>query len=91
VRLPLVSTTNCNDRDSYDGAITGNMLCAGFDSGGKDTCQGDSGGPLTLKLNGRFQVLMGITSFGIGCAHPDFFGVYTRVSQFRTWILNQID
>jgi secreted trypsin-like serine protease len=91
VRLPLVSMQNCNDRNSYDGAITRNMLCAGFDQGGKDTCSGDSGGPLTLPVNGRFQVLMGITSWGFGCAYPDLFGVYTRVSRFRSWILNQID
>lgn len=76
VSLPLVSRTNCNDANSYNGQITTSMLCAGRDSGGIDTCQGDSGGPLT-----RGSVLTGITSWGNGCARPNLFGVYTRVSQ----------
>jgi secreted trypsin-like serine protease len=68
------------------------MICAGFDFGGKDTCQGDSGGPLTRKNSeGKYTVLTGITSFGIGCADPFFFGVYTRVSKFRGWVLKQLD
>lgn len=86
VRLPLVSSRNCNDANSYNGAITKNMICAGFDAGGKDTCQGDSGGPLA-----KGRQLVGITSFGIGCAEPNFFGVYTRVSRFRDWVLKQIN
>jgi secreted trypsin-like serine protease len=90
VQVPLVSTTNCNDANSYNGAITPNMICAGLDAGGKDTCQGDSGGPLTRKKDGTFKLLTGITSFGTGCADPNFFGVYTRVSRFRAWVLNQI-
>jgi secreted trypsin-like serine protease len=90
VVVPLASRTNCNDANSYNGDITGNMICAGFDAGGKDTCQGDSGGPLTRKKDNRFKVLVGITSFGIGCAQPNLFGVYTRVSRFRTWINSKI-
>jgi trypsin len=89
VNVPLVSRANCNDANSYNGAITTKMICAGFNAGGKDTCQGDSGGPLTRKQNNSFKVLTGVTSFGSGCAEPDFFGVYTRVSQFRNWIINQ--
>ena len=76
VSLPLVSRTNCNDANSYNGQITTNMLCAGRDSGGIDTCQGDSGGPLT-----RGSSLTGIVSWGNGCARRNLFGVYTRVSQ----------
>ena len=78
VDVPLVSRTNCNDANSYGGAISENMLCAGFDEGGKDACQGDSGGPLTRGPNNT--VLTGITSWGVGCGRPNLFGVYTRVS-----------
>jgi len=48
---------------------------------GKDTCQGDSGGPLAC--NGQ---LVGVTSFGISCADPNFAGVYAKVSHYADWI-----
>jgi secreted trypsin-like serine protease len=85
VSLPLASRTNCNDSNSYNGQITTNMLCAGRDTGGIDTCQGDSGGPLT-----RGSSLVGITSWGDGCARRNKFGVYTRVSQatIRNFIIS---
>jgi trypsin len=89
VEVPLVSRANCNDANSYDGDVTGRMICAGLDGGGKDTCQGDSGGPLTRKQDNKFKVLTGITSWGEGCADPNRFGVYTRVSRFRDWIISQ--
>ncbi|XOF34280.1 MAG: serine protease [Candidatus Electrothrix sp. YB6] len=87
VEVPLVDRTNCNDSDSYNGAVTENMLCAGLDGGGKDACQGDSGGPLT-----RGNVLTGITSWGTGCAQPNLYGVYTRVSKenIRQFIKEEI-
>ena len=78
VKVPLASEANCNDADSYDGAITDTMLCAGHDAGGKDSCQGDSGGPLTRGPNNT--VLTGVVSWGEGCALPNKFGVYARVS-----------
>ncbi len=76
VTVPLTNRLNCNDANSYNGQITTNMLCAGRDSGGIDSCQGDSGGPLA-----RGSVLTGIVSWGSGCALPNLFGVYTRISQ----------
>ncbi len=84
--VPLVSATNCNDRNSYRGAITARMICAGFDNGGVDSCQGDSGGPLT-----QGSVLTGIVSWGNGCARRNKFGVYSRVSNasIRSFIVAQ--
>ena len=90
VSVPVLDHEECRSDyyEAYGGAsqpltpeeiVTGNMLCAG--RAGKDTCQGDSGGPLVA---GAF--LAGITSWGIGCAEPGRPGVYTRVSEYRTWI-----
>ena len=56
-----------------------------------DLCpQGDSGGPMTLRdpSSGRVQ-LVGIVSSGVGCGHPKFPGVYTRVSMYVDWILER--
>ena len=49
--------------------------------GGIDSCQGDSGGPLVC--DGK---LVGIVSFGNGCAKPGFPGVYTKVESYLEWI-----
>jgi secreted trypsin-like serine protease len=89
VTVPIVSNETCNSPQSYDGAITDNMLCAGFASGGQDSCQGDSGGPLMApNAGGNGWVHVGVVSFGNGCAQPNFYGVYARVSMFHAWVEN---
>ncbi|AZZ96434.1 serine protease [Pseudoalteromonas sp. R3] len=89
VDVAYISNEVCNDAQHYNGDISENMICAGFDEGGKDSCQGDSGGPLIVNRNNQwFQV--GVVSWGDGCAAPNKPGVYADVAMLNTWVnLNQ--
>lgn len=83
VDVPIYSQSTCQ---SVYGNITNNKICAGVPSvGGKDSCQGDSGGPLMYNYAGTYY-LTGIVSSGAGCALADYPGIYTRVSQYLSWI-----
>lgn len=68
--------------DSYD---AGNEVCAGLPEGGKDACQGDSGGPLVAE--GK---LLGIVSWGQGCAEKGYPGVYTDVAKYADLVNQQL-
>jgi hypothetical protein len=85
--VAMIDDATCGSPSSYGaGFFAETMVCAGiFPQGGIDTCQGDSGGPLVV---GAFQKaravnavrLVGDTSFGFGCAQPNFPGVYGRLA-----------
>nr|AAT95351.1 trypsin IIb precursor [Sesamia nonagrioides] len=82
VQLVAINQNTC--RNAYalvNIAINDNMLCSGWPNGGRNQCQGDSGGP--LYHNG---VVVGVCSFGYGCAQALFPGVNARVSRYTAWI-----
>jgi len=85
VTIPTVAKTVCNSKNSYNGSITDNMICAGKKQGGPDACQGDSGGPLVVKGQSGYA-LAGIVSWGEGCGEAKKYGVYTRVAKYVPWI-----
>lgn len=84
INIPLINRTQCSrmyNTSDVTVNITDGMLCSGLVAGGKDTCQGDSGGPLVCD-----GVLVGVVSFGHGCALPNYPGIYTEVAYFGKWI-----
>ena len=69
----LVNTGDTIVFEGYDGAITENMMCAR--AADADACQGDSGGPLVWRDGSDdVDVLVGIVSWGMGCAESAFPG-----------------
>jgi secreted trypsin-like serine protease len=77
--VPIAADSTCAaDYGTYFNGST--MVCAGYTAGGIDTCYGDSGGPMQAGLQGGGYRLVGITSWGGGCARSNAPGVYTRVA-----------
>ncbi|KAK2844746.1 hypothetical protein Q5P01_011405 [Channa striata] len=96
VQLPLVNQETCSNsitliktRKTNVPLLTNNMFCAGFPEGGKDSCQGDSGGPFAFYDNGQFWAA-GIVSWGFECGQQGAYGVYTKVSNYLSWITKTI-
>merc|ERR1712038_2208104 len=84
VSVPYVPNSVCKEKYGSD-AISSAMMCAGdLKNGGEDSCQGDSGGPL---FDATSNTLVGVVSWGNGCALKNFPGVYSRISnQWDSWI-----
>jgi secreted trypsin-like serine protease len=85
VNVPTISNDLCNAPASYNGDVLPSMLCAGRDIGGIDSCQGDSGGPLSMTIDGTAR-LIGVVSWGEGCARRLKYGIYSRISTVTDWI-----
>ncbi|XP_031175710.1 coagulation factor VII isoform X1 [Sander lucioperca] len=84
--VPRIRTQVCVEESGVE--ITDNMFCAGYIEGLQDSCKGDSGGPLVTRY-GKTVFLLGIVSWGKGCARPGAYGIYTRVSNYLPWIHNR--
>lgn len=81
----LISNSAC--KEAYPSEVISDFsICA--QQQGVDTCQGDSGGPL-IAMDSDADVataLIGVVSWGFGCADPEYPGVYARVSDQLEWI-----
>lgn len=72
-------------RKNYFFMTTDRMICAGHNGGGIDACQGDSGGPMVVNYE-----LVGIVSWGNGCAREKYPGLYSSVPKLHPWIKETI-
>ena len=85
----LSKSTEVGWEFDYNGQITDNMMCA-ENVVDMDSCQGDSGGPLVIRQDSGDDLQVGVVSWGIGCAHNDFPGVYARISAQYDWIQKNV-
>jgi len=89
VSVPIVDSTKCIRAYSRLVQMDSNLqFCAG-NNRGQDACAGDSGGPFVTKFGNRI-VLLGVVSFGKGCARQEYPGVYTKVHSYMPWILKEV-
>lgn len=92
--VEIVSSEDCVNKFGYENnAIDETMLCAqGRKSTGGyiDACQGDSGGPLVCENSGTWSIY-GATSWGEGCANPNYPGVYARIHHVMDFIDDVLD
>lgn len=74
---------------------TRTVICAKGKKSRTDTCRGDSGTALFVDKGGSNQILVGITSFGVGCAatrtrflvrQVEYPGVYSSATYYTPWI-----
>ncbi|XP_017069087.1 trypsin theta [Drosophila eugracilis] len=80
VYVDIVDWKTCASSEyNYGEIIYDTMVCAYEKK--KDACQGDSGGPLAVG-----NTLVGIVSWGYGCASNLLPGVYADVPSLREWI-----
>ncbi|KAM4676756.1 acrosin-like isoform 2-T2 [Discoglossus pictus] len=90
-KVDIISLETCNSSYWYDGAIGIYNLCAEYQKGVDHICQDDSGGPLMCKVRStNIYYVVGITSWGKGCALAESPGVYTSTQYFLQWILQSI-
>lgn len=76
--------------DGDDDVAGGVNLCAGRDDGTADSCFGDSGGPLVVADEaGTGHYLVGLVSWGAGCAVVGRPTVHTEVPAFLTWLADR--
>ncbi|KAJ8038241.1 Serine protease 30 [Holothuria leucospilota] len=90
--LPLKSREMCESSLEGDRELQffdESMFCAGYDHAPHGACVGDGGDPLVKKAirnSQRRWTLIGLTSWGRGCALSGELDFFTHVPYFMDWI-----
>ncbi|XP_055913968.1 serine protease 3-like [Eupeodes corollae] len=85
--LKITSNSECSElyRDYTSRDVNSNIICAKGPIG-TSTCSGDSGGPLITETD---KILVGITSFGAKKCTLGSPTAFTRITSYRSWILDK--
>lgn len=82
----LVSRETCNGDTMYAGKVRDDEFCAQSAFEGVDACTGFSGAPLVVPAQSGDFNLLGLVSWGEGCARKDRPTVYIDVTRYLPWI-----
>ncbi|KAJ2940450.1 hypothetical protein O0L34_g133 [Tuta absoluta] len=89
----VVTNDECNEWYESQGSkvkVAQTQMCAGHEQGGRDSCWADSGGPLMVHGDKGRATVIGVVSTGSGCARARMPGIYTRVSRYTQWIIENV-
>uniref|UniRef100_A0A3Q2QIA1 trypsin n=1 Tax=Fundulus heteroclitus TaxID=8078 RepID=A0A3Q2QIA1_FUNHE len=82
-QVNILADDVCRQTDYYGDMVNNNMFCAALPDWSQDAW---GGGPLVCEVQNGLFFLFGIISWGDGCAKENRPGVYTRVTNYNTWI-----
>ncbi|CAB3250336.1 unnamed protein product [Arctia plantaginis] len=83
-RLHYINPRECSKfLDGHN--ITADTFCL-YGYGERDTCQGDSGGGVLWN-----NMLVGLTSYGEGCAVKGKPSIYANIWHLRSWIIKRVN
>lgn len=88
VAVRVKPSQQCVDAYGAKAFYPQDMVCASLPH--RDACAGDSGGPL-VDRPGPGAVLIGVVSWGTGCAMARYPGVYSLVEHNRCWVESTIN
>jgi hypothetical protein len=88
VAVRVKPAQQCVDAYGAKAFFPQDMVCASLPH--RDACAGDSGGPL-INRPGAGAVLVGVVSWGTGCAMARYPGVYSLVAHNRCWVESTIN
>ncbi|CAG9806988.1 unnamed protein product [Chironomus riparius] len=93
VDIDVVAQNECKQFYGSKGVDIKNTQFCALGKDGKDSCNGDSGGPLMKfkkfpNSNIAYYMAVGLVSFGPSkCGLKDAPGIYTRISDYMDWII----